>query len=313
MRRSTASPSNTTPPGRPIPRCPARRPRRAREDPGRRAHPRDRARHRQGHRRARRARLRARGRRARRGACRGRPPPPRGFPAARIVVADFEQLGAGARRVRCGRRLHVVPLDRARAALLRRPRDSFVPAARSPSWTRSTCSCRAPIASSGSLWRAIFTDVAPHPDNGLPPAPDEVGDLREEIEASGLFRRGDRPQAALERQLHGRRVRRPARDVFPHARATGAATRRALLADPRARHRARRARHETNARRPERRAPSSGRGTPCAAPRPRGGRRPCPRARAGPSRARSRDRRSRATRSRSARRSASRRPTRAPA
>jgi hypothetical protein len=40
------------------------------------------------------------------------------------------------------------------------------------------------------LWAAayaIFDEVVPHPDNRPPPAPEEVGDLREEIEASGLF------------------------------------------------------------------------------------------------------------------------------
>jgi hypothetical protein len=35
---------------------------------------------------------------------------------------------------------------------------------------------------------AIFDEVVPHPDNRLPPAPEEVGDLREEIEASAAVR-----------------------------------------------------------------------------------------------------------------------------
>jgi SAM-dependent methyltransferase len=36
--------------------------------------------------------------------------------------------------------------------------------------------------------QADFDAIVPHPDNRPPPAPDDVGDLREEIEASGLFR-----------------------------------------------------------------------------------------------------------------------------
>jgi hypothetical protein len=36
--------------------------------------------------------------------------------------------------------------------------------------------------------QADFGAIVPHPDNRPPPAPEDVGDLREEIEASGLFR-----------------------------------------------------------------------------------------------------------------------------
>ena len=59
--------------------------------------------------------------------------------------------------------------------------------------------------------------------------------------------------------------------------------------------------------------PASARDTPCGDPRPRGGPLPCPAARSGPSRGRSRGRRSRAPCSRSARRRASRLRPRAPA
>jgi SAM-dependent methyltransferase len=36
--------------------------------------------------------------------------------------------------------------------------------------------------------QADFDAIVPHPDNRLPPVPEDVGDLREEIEASGLYR-----------------------------------------------------------------------------------------------------------------------------
>jgi len=36
--------------------------------------------------------------------------------------------------------------------------------------------------------QADYDAVVPHPDNRAPPAPAEVGDLRAEIEASGLYR-----------------------------------------------------------------------------------------------------------------------------
>jgi SAM-dependent methyltransferase len=109
-----------------------------------------------------------------------------GFPAARVVVADFEQWEpehAELDAIVAFTSFHwIAPELRytKSARLLRRggalavvdPEHVLLPGA------------------DGELWvamEAIFTDVAPHPENGLPPAPDDVGDLREEIEASGLF------------------------------------------------------------------------------------------------------------------------------
>lgn len=110
-----------------------------------------------------------------------------GFPAARIVVADFEQwkperavfdavvaftafhwiapeirYTKTARLLRPGGALAVVQLDHV-----------LLPGVDVEFWDGA---------------QAVYNTVLPHVDvDSRPPAPDQVGDLREEIEASGLF------------------------------------------------------------------------------------------------------------------------------
>jgi len=46
-------------------------------------------------------------------------------------------------------------------------------------------------AAADPFWTEVQADydaVVPHPDNRPPPAPEEIGDLRPEIEATGLYR-----------------------------------------------------------------------------------------------------------------------------
>jgi SAM-dependent methyltransferase len=110
------------------------------------------------------------------------------FPKARIVLADFEEweplepepgfdavvaftafhwispdlrYGKPARLVQEGGALAVVETKH------------VLPAGADPFWTEV---------------QADYDAVLPHPDNRPPPAPEEVGDRRKEIEASGLYR-----------------------------------------------------------------------------------------------------------------------------
>ncbi len=108
------------------------------------------------------------------------------FPAAEIVVADFEHW-----EPRCGGFDAVVAFTSfhwiapgvryAKSARLLRPGGALaivapehvlVPGVDVELWDRM---------------EEIYDAVDPHPENRRPPAPHEVGDLREEIEASGLF------------------------------------------------------------------------------------------------------------------------------
>jgi SAM-dependent methyltransferase len=110
------------------------------------------------------------------------------FPQAQIVVADFEQwepsepeepfdavvaftafhwIAPDVRYAKPARLLHEG------GALAVVETKHVLPAGADPFWTEV---------------QADFDAVVPHPDNRPPPAPEEVGDLQEEIEASGLYR-----------------------------------------------------------------------------------------------------------------------------
>ena len=110
------------------------------------------------------------------------------FPQARIVVADFEQWEPAPHEdpfdaVVAFTAFHwIAPsLRYAKPARLLRKGGALavietkhvLPAAADPFWTEV---------------QADYDAVVPHPDNLPPPAPDEVGDLRPEIEATGLYR-----------------------------------------------------------------------------------------------------------------------------
>ncbi len=108
------------------------------------------------------------------------------FPAARIVVADFEQWEpelAEFDAIVAFTSFHwIAPeLRYTKTARLLRPGGAL--AVVDPEHVLLPGADR-------ELWagvEAIINDVVPHPDSGPPPAPEDVGDLREEIEASGLF------------------------------------------------------------------------------------------------------------------------------
>jgi SAM-dependent methyltransferase len=109
-----------------------------------------------------------------------------GFPAAQIVVADFEQWEPEhaefdaviaftsfhwiAPELRYTKTVRLLRPGGALAVV--QPEHVLLPGVDVEFWAAAY---------------AIFDEVVPHPDNRLPPAPEEVGDLREEIEASGLF------------------------------------------------------------------------------------------------------------------------------
>ena len=109
-----------------------------------------------------------------------------GFPAAQIVVADFEQWEpehAAFDAVVAFTSFHwIAPeLRYTKTARLLRPGGALavvdpehvlLPGADAEFWAAG---------------RKIYNAVVPHPDHSPPPAPEEVGDMREEIEASGLF------------------------------------------------------------------------------------------------------------------------------
>jgi SAM-dependent methyltransferase len=112
----------------------------------------------------------------------------RPFPYAQIVVSDFEAwepLEPDERfdavvaftafhwiapRVRYAKPARLL---RGGGALAVIETKHVLPAGADPFWTEV---------------QADFDAIVPHPDNRPPPAPEDVGDLREEIEASGLFR-----------------------------------------------------------------------------------------------------------------------------
>jgi SAM-dependent methyltransferase len=110
------------------------------------------------------------------------------FPQARTVIADFEQWEPPEPEepfdaVVAFTAFHWIAPDvrYAKPARLLRPGGALavvetkhvLPAGADPFWTDV---------------QADFDAIVPHPDNRPPPAPEDVGDLREEIEASGLFR-----------------------------------------------------------------------------------------------------------------------------
>jgi SAM-dependent methyltransferase len=109
-----------------------------------------------------------------------------GFPAALIVVADFEQWEperAGFDAVVAFTSSHWIAPELRYTKTVRLIRPGGALAVVQPEHVL-------PPGDDDELWvavEAIFADIAPHPDNGPPPAPDDVGDLREEIEVSGLF------------------------------------------------------------------------------------------------------------------------------
>jgi SAM-dependent methyltransferase len=110
------------------------------------------------------------------------------FPQARTVIADFERWEPPEPEepfdaVVAFTAFHWIAPDvrYAKPARLLRPGGALavvetkhvLPAGADPFWTDV---------------QADFDAIVPHPDNRPPPAPEDVGDLREEIEASGLFR-----------------------------------------------------------------------------------------------------------------------------
>ena len=108
------------------------------------------------------------------------------FPSARIITADFEQWEpprAGFDAIVAFTAFHWIAreLRYTKTARLLRPGGALALVS-----AQHVCAGRA----DDDFWLEIQKDydaVVPHPDNAPPPAPEEVGDWREQIESSGLY------------------------------------------------------------------------------------------------------------------------------